>query len=91
MRYFLYYLLFISAVAGIAFAADKHKAQRDKWRIPEATLHFLELAGGVVMVLLLMYTIHHKNRKASYFVITYLILALWLAAFYLIHKYQLFA
>ena len=87
--YFFYYLCFISIVAAFVFAFDKYKATHAKWRVPESTLHLLEAAGGVFIVLALMYIIRHKNAKFSYYGITYLILAAWLLALFLLWKYVL--
>lgn len=84
-----YYFCFISLVAGVVFAFDKYRAKHEKWRVPESTLHMLEAAGGVVAVLVLMYTIRHKNAKFSYYAITYLILVAWVVALALIWKYLL--
>lgn len=84
MKYFAIYLGLVSLVSGILFAVDKRKARLEKRRIPEMTLHLFELLGGVFINLILMYTIRHKNRKFSYYWITYLILLLWGFAFYLL-------
>ena len=35
-----------SLVTLSVYGLDKYRAQRDRWRIPEATLHFCELFGG---------------------------------------------
>jgi len=40
-------------------------------------LHLLEALGGVIANLLLMYTLHHKNRKFSYWIWTWLVLIGW--------------
>jgi len=45
--------------------------------VPERTLHLLEALGGVIANLLLMYTLHHKNRKFSYWIWTWLVLIGW--------------
>lgn len=74
------YLIIVNLLAGVVFAYDKHCACSHRWRVPEAMLHLLELLGGVPVILILMYIIRHKNRKFSYFVVTYLILALWIIA-----------
>lgn len=87
--YFLYYFGLISLVTAVVFAADKYKAKHAKWRVPESTLHLLEAAGGVLAVLLLMYTIRHKNAKFSYYIVTYLILFAWVAGVVLCWKYLL--
>jgi len=85
----LIYLLTISLIAGIIFYTDKKNAVKSRIRIPEKTLHLLELAGGVFAILILMFTIRHKNQKKSYFIYTYLILVLWLIISYLLIKYTL--
>lgn len=77
-----YYLLVISIVAAITFAIDKRRARKQLRRVPENVLHAMELLGGVFIIIPMMYLIRHKNRKKSYFLITYLILAVWLVALY---------
>lgn len=82
MKYFVIYLILINIVAVMVFVKDKRKAtHHDKQRIPEARLHLLELLGGVFGVLVAMYCMRHKNRKFSYFFITYLVFLLWIVAF----------
>jgi len=78
------YLVLISLISLIFFSLDKSKAKRNKRRIPEATLHILELLGGVFVILPWMYVIRHKNRKWKYFLWSYLILVLWLAVIFFI-------
>lgn len=85
--FFLYTMLFIylaiiGLISAILFAIDKHRAQKHKWRIPEKVLHLFELLGGVFAIVPMMYIIRHKNKKHQYYLITYLILILWLAAIY---------
>ena len=36
--YIYYYLLAVNILAFVLFGADKQKARRNKWRIPEKTL-----------------------------------------------------
>ncbi len=79
MRYFFYYLLVVNVLGGLVFATDKFLAKKKKQRVPEATLHLFEAFGAFPVVLLLMYLIHHKNKKTSYFLITWLIVVVWLA------------
>ena len=73
-----FYFGVINILSGIVFAYDKYAAKRNRRRIPEITLHFLEMLGGVFINIILMYIIHHKNRKFSYWVWTWLILISWL-------------
>lgn len=79
MIFIIYYLISISFVGGCLFAYDKHAAISKKRRIPEKTLHLTEFAGAVFAIWILMYLLHHKNKKAGYFAITYLILLMWIA------------
>lgn len=55
-----------SLITVVAYARDKARAQRGLWRIPENTLHLLELVGGWPGALVAQWTIFHKNRKVSY-------------------------
>ena len=73
------YMALICLVSALVFDYDKSAAQKHRRRVPERVLHVLELLGGVWVVVPLMYLIHHKNRKRSYFLISYAILALWIA------------
>ena len=72
------YILAINFLAAILFCADKRRATKDKRRIPESILHLFELIGGIFAVIILMFTIRHKNQKWSYKLISFIILALWI-------------
>jgi len=71
------YLAFINLISGILFAYDKQAARKNRQRIPEATLHSLELVGGVFANIMLMYTLRHKNGKFSYYWLTWLVIIGW--------------
>lgn len=73
----LIYLALVNLVGGFALVADKIAAVRHQRRVPEIRLHMLELFGAIPIMLLLMYLIRHKNRKTSYFLISWTIMALW--------------
>jgi uncharacterized membrane protein YsdA (DUF1294 family) len=75
---FTIYILIINFVSGFFFVYDKRAARKNKSRIPEITLHTLELMGGVFTNILLMYTIRHKNRKFGYWVGTWIIFISWI-------------
>ena len=64
----------------IAYAVDKHAAQKNARRIPEQTLHLLELSGGWPAALFAQRTLRHKTRKPSYRIVFWLMVALHLAA-----------
>ncbi len=74
----LNYLIIINIVSGALFILDKIKAQGGYRRIPEYQFHFLELFGGVFSIISLMFIIHHKNKKPSYAITSFLILLIWI-------------
>ena len=71
----LFYLLTINAVGFVIMLADKRKAQKNQWRIPEATLITVALLGGSVGSLAGMRLFHHKTRKPKFYIGIPLILA----------------
>ncbi|HEY5590197.1 MAG TPA: DUF1294 domain-containing protein [Paludibacter sp.] len=73
------YFASINLISGIVFSIDKNAAKKKHRRIPERTLLFLEIMGGVFAIFLLMYTLHHKNRKFSYYIWTWVVLIAWVA------------
>ena len=58
----LLYLVIINAAGFGLMLADKRKAKKNLWRIPEATLMTVAALGGSVGSLLGMYTVRHKTR-----------------------------
>ena len=74
----LIYLGVINLVSGMMFIADKRAAIKNHRRIPERTLHVLEMLGGVFVNLILMYSIHHKNRKFRYYGVTWVVMMGWI-------------
>lgn len=66
MKPLLLYLLIINALTFLLMLADKHKAIKNQYRIPEVVLFLSALTGGSFGCLLGMYTAHHKTRKPSF-------------------------
>lgn len=60
------YLLLINAAAFILMLVDKFKARKNLWRIPEATLIWLAVAGGSLGILMGMYTVRHKTLHIKF-------------------------
>ncbi len=56
------YLLLVNLAAFITFGADKRRARRDAWRVPERTLFLLALVGGSLGAICGMRVFHHKTR-----------------------------
>lgn len=69
-QYLLYglliYLAAINIVAFFLYGIDKWKAQHDKWRITEATLLWIAVAGGSIGALIGMRLWHHKTLHAKF-------------------------
>lgn len=72
---FLLYLLIINAAGFLLMLADKRRARKKLWRIPEATLITAAALGGSVGCLMGMYTVRHKTRHPKFTVGIPLILA----------------
>lgn len=60
------YLLIINAIGFALMLVDKHKARKNLWRIPEATLMTAAALGGSIGCLIGMYTVRHKTRHLKF-------------------------
>lgn len=76
------YAVGISLVTLWVYAADKGKAQKGAWRIPESRLHLLELAGGWPGAFLAQRVFWHKISKRSFQVVFWLIVLVHQVASY---------
>ena len=74
------YLSLINALALLLMLADKQRAKKHRWRIPESVL--LASLGGSLGALLGMWLFRHKTRKAKFFVTVPLLLAAQCALLY---------
>lgn len=63
----LVWLAVINLLTFTVYGADKRRARKGKWRVPEKTLFLLSLLGGSIGALLGMRVFHHKT-KHWYFV-----------------------
>ena len=80
------WLIAINLVTFAVYGADKRRARRGAWRVPEKTLFLLPLLGGSIGALLGMRVFRHKT-KHWYFVwgvpailLAQVALAAWLLA-----------
>ena len=71
----LLYLLIINAIGFLLMLADKFKARKNLWRIPERTLMGTALLGGSMGCLIGMYTLRHKTKHPKFTIGIPLILA----------------
>ncbi len=62
----IYYLIVINVIAFLMYGMDKWKAKRGSWRISEATLLLMAVAGGSIGALLGMNVWHHKTMHKKF-------------------------
>ena len=82
---FIIYMAIINIASGILFSYDKRAAIKNHRRISESTLHMLEIVGGVFANVVLMYSIHHKNRKFRYYGVTWVVMIGWIVSLYFVN------
>ena len=66
LRAFVIYLIGINILTFLVFGIDKWKARKGRWRIPEATLIGMSIAGGSIGALLGMSFFRHKTQKRKF-------------------------
>lgn len=76
-RWLAGYAVLISAITYAAYADDKRSARTRVWRVPEAELHFFELAGGWPGAFVAQRRLRHKCNKRSYQATFWLIVLLF--------------
>lgn len=69
------YLAGINAAGLLLTGIDKRRAKRHAYRIPEATLFLIAIAGGSIGCIIGMYVFRHKTKHPSFVVGMPLILA----------------
>ncbi|MBR5528946.1 MAG: DUF1294 domain-containing protein [Oscillospiraceae bacterium] len=77
-EYLSVYLIVINAFSMLLMLADKQRAKKNLWRIPEATLLGFAVFGGSLGCLLGMQLFRHKTKKPKFSVGVPVILALQL-------------
>lgn len=76
---FLIYAATVNIIAFILYGADKLKAKKHKWRIPEATLIFFAAIGGAIGALLGMSLFRHKTKHLKFLITVPLFTVIWCA------------
>lgn len=90
LKYYLLFLLVMSVIAAILYAADKKKAQRGKWRIKEATLLGFGFFGGALGALMAMQLCRHKTKHWYFWAVNILGLCLQtaVAVLLIVHEHN---
>ena len=86
MKPLLVYLIIINASGFLLMLADKYKAKKKLWRIPEVTLIGIALIGGSIGSLIGMHLARHKTRHLKFTLGIPAILALQIILFVLLYK-----
>ena len=68
MKLLFLYLILVNAVGFLLMTADKIKAKKNLWRIPEATLIGVAVVGGSLGVMIAMNLMRHKTKHPKFFI-----------------------
>ena len=66
MEEIICYLLAVNIVTFLLYGVDKYKAQKNKWRISEATLRTMAAIGGSIGAWTGMRIWHHKTMHKKF-------------------------
>ena len=66
MEFLFYYLLIINAAGFLLMLADKYRAKKNLWRIPEKTLFTAAFLGGSLGAIAGMYAARHKTKHLKF-------------------------
>ena len=75
LRIYIGVLLALSLINFCLYVADKRKAVKGKWRIPEATLLGLSFFGGGLGGYFAMFAVRHKTKHWYFWAVNILGLA----------------
>lgn len=60
------WLVAASLLAAVLTVADKHRAKKGAWRVPERTLWLVAALGGTAVMYLTMHVVRHKTRHRRF-------------------------
>lgn len=73
------YMLIINIAAFIMYYADKRKAVKHRWRIPESTLIGIAAIGGSIGAFAAMRIFRHKTKHPKFYITIPLLIVIHLA------------
>ena len=89
IKLLIYYFVVINLISFIVYALDKHKTQKQKWRISERNLLMLSFLGGSPAAFLAMRLFKHKIRKNRFRIGIPLIMFVQAATiFFIVHQFK---
>ena len=86
MEIYLIALVIMSLITFIFYGIDKKRAQKNKWRIKEATLLGLSLFLGSIGGLCGLYILRHKTKHWYFVVVNFMALIIHIVVFIYILK-----
>jgi uncharacterized membrane protein YsdA (DUF1294 family) len=72
--------LILGLVSFAVYGFDKRAARRGDWRVTEASLHGIDMIGGIAGGLFAQVVFRHKTRKEGFAIVTALIGSVHIAA-----------
>lgn len=84
MTFGIGYYLLVNLITFAVYRADKQKAQKHQYRIPEKTLFLFAFLGGAVGAVLGMCFFHHKTKKIYFWILNGFALAVHIALIFYI-------
>ncbi len=85
MKYLYLYLAIINAAGLILMLVDKHKARKNRWRIPERTLLTVAAIGGSLGSYIGMQLFRHKTKHVAFSIGIPVILAVHILILVFLH------
>lgn len=85
MKYLYLYLVIINAAGLILMLVDKHKARKNRWRIPERTLLTVAAIGGSLGSYIGMQLFRHKTKHVAFSIGIPVILAVHILILVFLH------
>ncbi|MCR5794481.1 MAG: DUF1294 domain-containing protein [Solobacterium sp.] len=74
---YLFWLAAVNILAFLLYGADKRKAKKNLWRIPESSLLAAAAAGGAFGAFFGMTVFRHKTKKPVFRIVTALSMIAW--------------
>jgi len=78
----LWYLLSINIFTFFLFIIDKYYSLKDRERVPEMSLYFFSIAGGVFGAFMAMFVARHKIKKRLFLSFQSFIMLIWIVSIY---------